>query len=662
MSIKKIIQVGLLTTLLSCSIYAEGTGLNSLPTPRGRWVECYYSPSRTTFSLWAPTAEQVKINIYARQNDASPVMTKFLRAGHDDGMWYTAIHQNLCGYFYTFQVKSNNRWLDETPGLWATAVGINGRRAAVIDMKKTDPEGWSTDKRPALKSFSDVIIYEMHHRDFSASVTSGVKHRGKFLALTERMTHTPQGLLSGVSHLKELGITHVHLLPSFDYASVDEEKSGQYNWGYDPLNYNVPDGSYSTNPYEPATRIREFKQMVQALHKAGIRVVLDVVYNHTFNLDKSNFQLTVPGYFYRTKPDGSYSNASGCGNETASDRPMMRRFMIQSVLYWANEYHIDGFRFDLMGVHDIATMNEIRKALDACDPSIFVYGEGWAAGSPAYPADKLAMKANINLMPRIAAFGDELRDAVRGPFSDDKQPAFLSALPGNEMSIKFGIVGAIAHPQVDNQKVNYSKAPWALQPTQCIEYVSCHDDMCLVDRLRASLPEYSEQERIRLDKLAQTIVLTSQGIPFLFNGEEMYRDKKGVHNSFDSPDSINVIDWTLKSKYQNVFDYYFGLIALRKAHPAFHLGNADAVRRHLAFLPVQSDNVIAYTLSGNAGGDKAQQIVVIFNANRHEIKQKIDSGTYRIVCRDGIINVSGLGQMVGGEVTVPSQSALIMYK
>ena len=459
-------------------------------------------------------------------------------------------------------------------------------------------------------------------------------------------------------------MTHVHILPSYDYASVDETKldENKYNWGYDPQNYNVPDGSYSTDPYKPDVRIREFKQMVQALHKAGIRVVLDVVYNHTFNTSESNFERTVPGYFYRQKPDGGFADASACGNETASDRPMMRKYMIESVLHWINEYHIDGFCFDLMGIHDIETMNEIRKAATAADPTIFIYGEGWAASAPQLPQDSLAMKANTYKMPGIAAFSDEMRDALRGPFNDNHQGAFLAGLPGGEESIKFGIVGAIKHPQVDNGQVNYSKAPWAEQPTQMISYVSCHDDMCLVDRLKASLPGITPEELARLDKLAQTAVFTSQGVPFIYAGEEVMRDKKGIHNSYQSPDSINAIDWRRKTEHADVFAYYKGLIQLRKNHPAFRLGDADLVRRHLEFLPVEGSNVVAYHLKENAGGDAWGDIYVILNSRKEIAKVPVPEGRYTVVCKDGFISEQGLGTIYGPEVFVPAQSALIFYK
>ena len=322
----------------------------------------------------------------------------------------------------------NDVWLGDTPGVMAKAVGVNGDRAAVIDLKATDPEGWEKDVRPELKSFSDIVIYEMHHRDFSIDTIAGIQHRGKFVALTEKGTHTYLGESTGVDHLKELGVTHVHLLPSYDYSSVDETRldKPQYNWGYDPKNYNVPDGSYATDPYQPEVRIREFKEMVMALHKAGIRVIMDVVYNHTALTEGGNFERTVPGYFYRQDKEGKFANASACGNETASERAMMRKYMIESVCYWAKEYHVDGFRFDLMGIHDIETMNAIRKALDKIDPTIYMYGEGWAAGAPQLPAEKLAMKNNVHLMPRVAAFSDEFRDSLRGPFGNDAQGASRS--------------------------------------------------------------------------------------------------------------------------------------------------------------------------------------------------------------------------------------------
>ena len=633
------------------------------PVRSGSLAEMEYAPEGTRFSLWAPTADEVRLMLYNEGEGGHAYRTVSMEAG-EEGVWHTTVAEDLLGKFYTFNVKTGDRWLGDTPGIFAKAVGVNGHRAAIIDLRSTDPEGWADDRRPPLRSAADVVIYEMHHRDFSISPASGIEHKGKFLALTEAGTRSPEGLATGIDHLRELGVTHVHLLPSYDYASIDETRldENRYNWGYDPLNYNVPDGSYATDPYRPDVRIREFKQMVQALHKAGIRVILDVVYNHTFSIDGSNFERTAPGYFYRQRPDGTYADASACGNETASNRPMMRKYIVESVLHWAREYHIDGFRFDLMGIHDIRTMNEVRAALTALDPSIIVYGEGWAAQAPQLPQDSLAMKANTYRMPGIAAFSDEMRDALRGPFNDNKQGAFLAGLPGGEESIKFGIVGAVQHPQVCNDSVNYSQAPWAGEPTQMISYVSCHDDMCLVDRLRASIPGIKDDELARLDKLAQTAVFTSQGIPFIYAGEEVMRDKKGVHNSYQSPDSINAIDWSRKALHADVFAYYKGLIQLRKNHPAFRLGSAELVRRHLEFLPVEGKNLVAWRLKEHAGGDRWEDIVVMLNSRREPARVAVPQGNYTIVCKDGAINEGGLAKVSGAELTVPAQSALIAWK
>ena len=401
--------------------------------------------------------------------------------------------------------------------------------------------------------------------------------------------------------------------------------------------------------------------MVQALHKAGIRVILDVVYNHTFNIEESNFNLTYPGYYFRTTADGKISDGSGCGNETASEKPLMRQFMIESVLYWAKEYHIDGFRFDLMGIHDIETMNLIRKALDEVDPNIYMYGEGWSAGTCAYPAEKLAMKANTRQLDRIGAFCDDMRDAIRGPFNDDHKAAFLGAIPGNEESIRFGIAGCIDHPQIDMSKVNYSKAPWANSPAQMISYISCHDDMCVVDRLKASIPGITTDELIRLDLLGQTMVFTSQGVPFIYAGEEVLRDKKGVHNSYKSPDSINAIDWTNKDRYPQVFDYYRGLMELRRNHPAFRMADASMVRQHLEFIPT-SDCTICFRLKDNANGDSWQDIIVILNASKKAQKVAIPEGCWTSVCEGGIINLAGIAEYKGKEINVAPQEAIIIHR
>lgn len=642
--------------------------------------EMIYSKVKTLFKLNAPTTvnldgmtgattqidkkKQVEIHIYEDGQGGKAIKTIKMKASGEN-RWEATVKGDLKGKFYTFDIGKG-----ETPGVFAKAVGVNGMRGAIVDMAETNPQGWENDQRPVIQSPADLVIYEMHWRDFSIDVSSGLKNKGKFLALTEP---------KAIEHLKSLGVNAVHILPSFDYASVDETKldTPQYNWGYDPKNYNVPEGSYSTDPYNPVTRIKEFKQMVQALHKAGIRVILDVVYNHTFNIDHSNFQLTYPDMYYRKTADGKYSDGSGCGNETASEKPLMREFMLESVKYWIDEYHIDGFRFDLMGVHDIETMQQIRAEVNKIDPSIYIYGEGWSAGSCAYPVDKLAMKANAQQLNGIAAFSDDMRDALRGPFSDDHKGALLAGIPGEEESLKFGIVGGIAHPQVDMMKVNYDKKPWTNNPTEQISYVSCHDDMCLVDRLKASIPSLTDKnipekertaELIRIDQLAQTAVFTSQGVPFILSGEEMLRDKKGVHNSYNSPDSINHLDWNNLQRYPQLFAYYKNLIQLRKNHPAFRLATGDKVRQHLEFLPavnskdVKQDCLVGFLLKDLQGIDAWKTIVVIYNFNKEAKEMAIPEGNYTIACCNGTIDEAGLGEVSGKEVLVDGQSALILFQ
>lgn len=614
--------------------------------------EVVYSPKSTTFSLTtSPDVKKVDVVISDNDSDTAQQLVKSMkRVGA--GKWKLTVKNDLKGKYYVFSVY-NQAQPDHTPGVFAKAVGVNGKRGAIVDLKDTDPDGWADDVRPELKNPCDLIIYEMHHRDFSMDMSSGIKNKGKFLALTEP---------AAISHLRRLGVNAVHILPSFDFASIDESKSDvvQYNWGYDPLNYNVPEGSYSTNAADPKARIREFKQMVQALHKAGIRVILDVVYNHTFDINGSNFQKTYPDYFFRKNAEGKYSDGSGCGNETASDKELMREFMKESVAYWVNEYHIDGFRFDLMGVHDIETMNEIHDVVAKIDPTIYIYGEGWSAGSCAYPQDKLATKANTCELNGIGAFSDDMRDALRGPFSDDTKGGFLAGVPGQEESIKFGIAGAISHPQIDMTKVNYSKVPWTNEPSQMVAYVSCHDDMCLTDRLRSSIPYIGDDELIRLDLLAQTAVLTSQGVPFILSGEEMLRDKKGVHNSYRSPDSINRLDWNNLKRYPQVFDYYAGLISLRKQHPAFRMGSADEVRKNLCFLEAP-EGVVAYQLKNNAGGDSWKNIIVVLNSQKTPQTVDVPENTYTMVVANGKVDANGIGLLSGKTLTVAPQSALIVH-
>ncbi len=655
-----------LVVLIGCNSKQKYDSYDDYPPYYGTDLELVYSPQQSAFTLWSPAAKGVKLNLYKSGEGGEPVEQLQMKSS-EKGTWRVNVDRDLKGMFYTFQVRDEKgKWLDETPGIWAKAVGVNGNRAAIIDWEETNPEGWAKDKAPALKNFTDVIIYEMHHRDFSVSPTSGIQNKGKFLALTETGTKTPDGFSSGIDHLKELGVTHIHILPSYDYASIDETRlqDNKYNWGYDPKNYNTPEGGYSTDPYNPVTRVKEFKQMVQSLHQNGLRVVLDVVYNHTYANDGSNFSLTAPGYFYRHNPDGTYSDASACGNETASERDMMRHYIIESVKYWVNEYHIDGFRFDLMGIHDIETMNEVRAALTEIDPTIFIYGEGWTAKDSPLPVEKRAIKVNAPQLNNIAVFSDDLRDGLRGSVFKEGEAGFVSGVvEGNEESIKFGIVGATQHPQINYSNVLYCDAPYASNPTQVMNYVSCHDDLCLVDKLKLSAPVNATPADLKkFNKLAQTIVFTSQGVPFMRAGEELYHTKKGVHNSFESPDSINQIDWRHKAEYKDIFDYYVNLIALRKSHPAFRIPTTKEVNKSLEFIETYEPGVIAYTLGEHANGDEWREILVVFNGNRKSVRIELPEGDWNVVCRNGHINQEGLGKVKGGNTRINASSALILWR
>ena len=657
----------------TCAFSAEGRSTYdeqfvSYPTYNGDDLELTVNNDGTFFRLWSPKAQDARVKIYTEGKGGNPIKTLPMTFHPENGTWTAYVPEQLYGKFYTFQILNDGKWLKETPGVWAKAVGVNGERAAIIDLATTNPAGWEADKGPKVENFTDVIVYEMHHRDMSMHPSSGIANKGKFLALTEKGTISPDSLATGIDHLKELGITHVHILPSYDYNSVDEMnlQNNVYNWGYDPLNYNVPEGSYSTNPSDPATRIREMKEMIKALHDAGIGVIMDVVYNHTATNDDSNFELTAPGYYHRHRNDGSYSDASGCGNETASDLQQMRDYIINSTKYWADEYHIDGFRFDLMAIHDIETMNQVAAALKEENPSIFVYGEGWTAGDSPLPVDQRALKENVSKMTDIAVFSDDIRDAIKGHYTDAGDRGFATGKPGLEETVKIGIVAATAHPQVDYSKGNNSKFAYAASPEMIVNYVSCHDDLSLTDKLKKSMEGLPEEDMMEAAKLAQTIVFTSQGTPFIFAGEEVWRDKKGVHNSYKSPDSINAIDWGNKARYADQFAYYQGLTKLRRNHPAFRMTTAEDIANHLVFDEIDSEktpNLISYTLKDHANGDAWKEIKVAFNGASYPQTVNIKKGKWMIVARDGKISPEeGLGVFKGGKITLQPYSALILAR
>ena len=646
----KIFKLFLMGTLAAAAMVSCTCG-KGLPVPQEQLEECVYLGDRTEFAVWAPDAQAAQLRLYSSASEEAAFKTVNMKKSKG-GLWKAAVKEDVKGAFYTFQVQKDGKWLEETAGIAAKAVGVNGTRGAVIDWTETDPEGWAEDKSPAIKP-SDIIVYEMHHRDFSIHQTSGVSNKGKYLALTEEGTKNPDGLATGIDHLKELGVTYVQLLPSTDFITVDETRleDNQYNWGYDPYNYNAVEGSYSTDPYNPVTRIREFKQMIQALHKAGFRVILDVVYNHTTDASKTGFQRTMPGYFYRMREDGTFFDGSGCGNETASEQEMFRKYMIESLEWWMNEYHIDGFRFDLMAIHDIETMNIISERLHAIDPDVVIYGEGWAAQSPAYPAEEIALKQNTYMLEGIGAFSDNIRDAVRGPLGCENA-GFMDGVAGNKENIEFGIAGGVEHPQVTVER-------WTASPLQHVSYVSCHDDHCLRDRLEEAT-KASEQERLRMVKLAQTAVYTSQGIPFIFAGEELYRHKQGVKNSYNQPDSINAIDWTYKTKYNDLVKYYAELAAIRHAHPGFCLGDADLVREKLQFIEVDDPCVVAFRISGLEGIDSAKSLTVVLNGSKKNVKIEIPQGNYVVLAQNAYADADGFGAYSGNYCAAAATSATIL--
>ena len=639
----------------------QTTNFDALETYAGDDLGVTYTPEATTFKVWAPTAEAVRVNIYEK-GTGGELLEKIKLQPDVSGTWAATAEKDLLGKFYTFQIQQQGQWLDETPGIYADAVGINGHRGAIINMEATNPEGWENDQKPPLKNYNDIIIYELHVRDMTIHPSSGAKARGKFAGLSQTGTASAEGLKTGIDHLRELGITHVHILPAFDFRSIDEANSEHaYNWGYDPENYNVPEGSYSTDAADPATRIREFKQLIKNLHDAGLRVVMDVVYNHTGKTENSNFNLMVPGYYYRQNADGSFSNASACGNETASERPMMRKFMINSLKHWVEEYHIDGFRFDLMGIHDIATMNVVSEALHAIDPTIFLYGEGWTAGACPLPDDQLALKKNVALLDSIAVFSDDIRDGIKGAWNDHEAKGWVSGNSDLQQDVRFGIVASVPHQQVDYSKVSYSDTAWAQEPWQTINYVSVHDNHTLLDKLHISNPGDSEATLIRRHKLANTIVLTSQGIPLLHAGVEMLRTKQGVENSYNAPDSINQIDWSRKAKYSDVFDYYRDLITLRREHPAFRMTSADEIREKLQFVE-QKDlpGVIVFVLKNHANGDSWRKVVVVYNSYDEEKIVQIPFGKWTFFFDENGLHPEGLRTLKHDKIAVPSISAMVL--
>jgi len=633
---------------------------NDFPVYEGNDLGITWTPEKTTIKIWAPSAQRIFFRLYDSGQGGKPDK-EFQLIPEESGTWIYQIRENLEGFFYTLQVKDDLEWLKEGPDIYAKATGVNGSRGAIIDPQKSNPSHWETDQRHTLTNPTDMVIYEVHIRDFSMSPSSGIKNKGKYLGFCELGTKLPTGETTGVDHLKELGITHVHLLPVADFYTVDElNPAAHYNWGYDPLNYNTPEGWYSTDPVNGITRIKELKQLVQSMHQNSMGVILDVVYNHTGLIFESYFNQTIPGYFYRFNQDGTFSDGSGCGSELATEREMVRRYIIESVAYWAEEYHIDGFRFDLMGLIDLETMNQIRHRLDTIDPKIFLYGEGWSAGESPLPEQFRAVKSNTKQLDRIASFCDDMRNGLKGSPFDRNNAGFISGITLREEQLKFAITAAVAHDQIIYDFVNTSRHPWANVPSQCINYVSCHDNLTLFDKLQYSCPEANLETVERMARLAFGVILTSQGVPFIHAGDEMLRSKGGHPDSYRSPDYINQIDWNRKTEYPTLVDFMKSCIELRHQHPAFRIPDAETIREKLRFFGHYIPGVIAYELCHHANGDRWRRILVLLNGNNYSVEHEIPLENWLIVAQNGEIMPNGMGHTRTGLVRLHHISIMIL--
>lgn len=619
-----------------------------------------FTPEKTAFRLWAPTASRVLMRLYKEGYGGSHF--DIIDLERNISVWETELKGNFQGIYYTVQCLINNIWMDEVPDPYAFAVGVNGKRGMICSFVSTNPVGWQNDQRVLPENYADMVLYELHVRDFSIDDYSGIKNKGKFLAFTEEGTHSPEGVKTGLDHLVEMGITHVHLLPVYDFFTVDEThpEKKEYNWGYDPLNFNAPEGSYSTNPFDGATRINEFKLLVQKLHFKGIGVIMDVVYNHTGLIHHSYFNQTVPGYFYRQRSNGTFSDASGCGTEIASERSMVRKYIIDSLKFWAEEYHLDGFRFDLMGVYDIETMNAIRKELDKIDKKLVMYGEGWTGAESPMAEKYRAVKNNTKKLNRIAVFNDDFRDALKGNWGSIQSLGFASGQTLNEESVKFGIVGGTHHPQITYNYVQSIHWAWADSPLKSINYVSCHDNYTLYDKLKLSRPEASLHDLAKMVCLAGAILLTSQGVPFLHAGVEMMRTKKGHGNTYKSGDEFNMIDWSRKAMFSYVTSYFKKLIELRKKHPAFRMTSTEMIQKNLHFSNHYMTGVVAYEISNNANKDSWKNIQLIFNNNPSPVIFPVEKRKWTEIANGLAIDENGLTCYIAHSVFVQPVSMMIL--
>lgn len=629
----------------------------------GNDLGAVYSPKMTRFKVWAPEAESVKLNLY-KQGEGDNLIEQHIMKKSANGTYVFEKQGDCNGIYYTYTVVNHGEE-QEAVDPYTKAAGVNGQRGMVINLAKTNPQGFELDGYRNPEHITDAIIYEGSVRDFTMDESSGVFHNGKFLGLTEANTTNHFGEATALDYISGLGVTHVQILPAFDFETVDEKnQKAQYNWGYDPDNYNVPEGSYAVSPYDGAVRIQEMKQMVLALHSRGIGVIMDVVFNHTYRRDDSNLQKIVPGYYYRSDETG-YTNGSGCGNEVASDRPMVQKLIVDSLIYWAKEYHIDGFRFDLMGVLDIDTMNVIAERLKEIRPDIYLYGEGWNGGPSSLAEEKCAFKASAKKMPGIGMFNDDIRDTIKGSVFYDDHLGFVNGGTHLENALRYGITGAVAHPQVDYDA--YGSKSWAKEPGQSINYVSCHDNYTLWDKLSVSCPEASEEKKKAMNRLCAAIVFTSQGVPFIQAGEEFLRskplpEKKGfAENSYNMPDAVNSIKWDNIHEYPDMIAYYKGLMALRKAHPVFRMQSEAEMTQNLCFLSDTPENVVAYLLKGKGADDTPENILVIFNGNDEEILYNLPEGKWKILVDDKTAGADGK-KNISEKTDVEPLSALVLEK
>ena len=613
-----------------------------------------YSADNTIFKLWSPFADKVIVNLYQSGDiNSSDKIESYEMNKSENGVWDYQVNKDLDGVFYTFTTifgDEKNEFCDP----YAKACGVNGKRAMVVNLLDTNPKGWEEDVNPNEKlSYCESIIYELHVRDLSSDDSSGINNKGKFLGLTENgTTVNREGKnKTGIDHIKDLGVTHIHLLPFYDYGSIDESKeydSEKYNWGYDPVNYNVPEGSYSTNAFDGKNRIKELKETIASLHKNGISVVMDVVYNHTYD-EEFCFNKAVPGYFHRIDENGVFSNGSICGNDTASERSMVSKYIVDSVLYWAREYHIDGFRFDLVGLLDVDTISKIREGLDKIRPNIILYGEGWSLETKLTKENvDLAVQKNVCKLKDFAMFSDDIRDAMKGHVFDEKVKGFISGNTENVDVLKKSIMGM---------------PDWSTSPRDVINYTSCHDNYTLFDKIRLCNEGISFEDAIKQNLVAISIVMLSQGIPLMNAGEEFLRtktDNEGnfVGDSYISPDYVNSIKWSNleKEEYKKVYEFYKGIIAFRKAHKLFQLEDFKEIEEKVSFIDYEDDKVVAYKLK-----DNKEEIIVILNASEENVKITLDEGKYNVFIKEDIAGNDVLCTLEG-EVSVAPVSVTVLVK